>query len=297
MSRTPFPNHQTRFPIASASLAQVHLATTHDGRRVAVKVQHADVEEISRLDLRILGHVLRLIQLIVRVRGLEEYHADISQLIAEELDFEGEARNIATIKGNFAADSGIGFLYQGLRIEFHLLASSQYYVIVTPNGGTPQEFNGSLAAGNIDRVLLENNNGSGGTQAVAISSRSSLAALPAMMDSARTRLGLPEEICGFFLPFASAMFRVGATLGLTTGAVFLGRLYGVPMGGSQLVTLVLTATVTSFSIPGIPGGSIIAMVPEARRLSPGITASMEAPVSAMARRSSGRTRCGTAKVT
>jgi proton glutamate symport protein len=98
-------------------------------------------------------------------------------------------------------------------------------------------------------------------QAVAISSRSSLAALPAMMDAARSRLHLPEEICGFFLPFASAMFRVGATLGLTTGAVFLGRLYGVPMGGSQLVTLVLVATVTSFSIPGIPGGSILVMVP------------------------------------
>jgi Na+/H+-dicarboxylate symporter len=96
---------------------------------------------------------------------------------------------------------------------------------------------------------------------VAISSRSSLAALPAMMDAARSRLHLPEEICGFFLPFASAMFRVGATLGLTTGGVFLGRLYGVPMGGSQLVTLVIVATVTSFSIPGIPGGSIIAMVP------------------------------------
>ena len=98
-------------------------------------------------------------------------------------------------------------------------------------------------------------------QAVAISSRSSLAALPAMMDAGRSRLNLPEEICGFFLPFASAMFRAGATLGLTIGAVFLGRLYGVPIAGAQLATIVITATVTSFSIPGIPGGSILAMVP------------------------------------
>jgi ubiquinone biosynthesis protein len=96
-------------PIASASLAQVHLATTHDGRRVAVKVQHADIEEISRLDLRILGRVLGLIQLIVRVRGLESYHADISQLIAEELDFEREAQNIALIRANFAGSPTIHF--------------------------------------------------------------------------------------------------------------------------------------------------------------------------------------------
>lgn len=96
-------------PIASASLAQVHLATTHDGRRIAIKVQHADIEEISQLDLRILGRVLGLIQMIVRVRGLESYHDDISQLIAEELDFEREARNIALIKANFTGNPGIHF--------------------------------------------------------------------------------------------------------------------------------------------------------------------------------------------
>jgi len=96
-------------PVASASLAQVHLATTHDGTRVAVKVQHADIDEVSRLDLRILGRVLALVQIVVRVKGIESYHSDISQLVAEELDFEREAQNIALIKANFASDSGIGF--------------------------------------------------------------------------------------------------------------------------------------------------------------------------------------------
>ncbi|MDB4873647.1 MAG: sodium:dicarboxylate symporter [Gemmatimonadetes bacterium] len=98
-------------------------------------------------------------------------------------------------------------------------------------------------------------------QAVAFSSRSSLAALPALIETARTRLHLPEEITGFFLPLATAVFRVGAALGLTTGAVFIARLYGISISGSQLVTIVATAIITSFSIPGIPGGSIIAMVP------------------------------------
>ena len=64
-------------------------------------------------------------------------------------------------------------------------------------------------------------------QAVAFSSRSSLAALPALIDSSRDRLHLPAEITGFFLPLAASVFRVGATLGLTTGAVFIARLYGV----------------------------------------------------------------------
>ena len=98
-------------------------------------------------------------------------------------------------------------------------------------------------------------------QAVAISARSSLAALPAMIEGARTRLRLPEEITGFFLPLASAVFRAGAVLGLTTGSVFIARLYGIDLSSAQILTIVVTAIITSFSIPGIPGGSIIAMVP------------------------------------
>jgi Na+/H+-dicarboxylate symporter len=97
--------------------------------------------------------------------------------------------------------------------------------------------------------------------AVAFSSRSSLAALPAMIDSARTRLGMSDEITGFFLPFATAMFRVAAPFSLVAGAVFLARLYGTPMSPTQLGTVVVTAVLTSFSVPGIPGGSILVMVP------------------------------------
>lgn len=98
-------------------------------------------------------------------------------------------------------------------------------------------------------------------QAVALSARSSLAALPAMMDSARTRLGLPEPIAAFFLPLAASTFRVGGALGITTGIVFIARLYGVELAPSQLSTIVLTVVLTTFSIPGIPAGSIVAMVP------------------------------------
>jgi proton glutamate symport protein len=98
-------------------------------------------------------------------------------------------------------------------------------------------------------------------QVVASSSRSSLAALPALIEAARDRLGLPTEVTSFFIPLANATFRVGATLALTAGALFVARLYSVPISGSQLATIVATSVITSFSIPGIPGGSIIAIVP------------------------------------
>ena len=98
-------------------------------------------------------------------------------------------------------------------------------------------------------------------QAVAISSRSSLAALPAMIDGARERLRLPDEVTGFLLPLAASIYRIGTAIGQTTGVVFIAQLYGVSLGPAQLASVVLTVVATSFSVPGIPGGSIIIMAP------------------------------------
>jgi proton glutamate symport protein len=98
-------------------------------------------------------------------------------------------------------------------------------------------------------------------QAVAFSSRSSLAALPAMIEAARTRLHLPEEITSFFLPLAASVYRIGAAVGQTVGVIFIAQLYGVALGPAALASVVLTVVATSFSVPGIPGGSIVIMAP------------------------------------
>lgn len=98
-------------------------------------------------------------------------------------------------------------------------------------------------------------------QAVAFSSRSSLAALPAMIEAARTELRLGETIASFFLPLAASTFRVGGAIGQTAGVLFIARLYGVPLDPAQLATIVVTVVLTTFSVPGVPAGSIIVMVP------------------------------------
>jgi Na+/H+-dicarboxylate symporter len=98
-------------------------------------------------------------------------------------------------------------------------------------------------------------------QAVAFSSRSSLAALPAMMESGRTELRLPERVVAFVIPLSASLYRVGGAIGMTIGVVFVGKLYGVDMTTARLATIVVTVVITTFSIPGIPAGSIVAMVP------------------------------------
>jgi Na+/H+-dicarboxylate symporter len=97
-------------------------------------------------------------------------------------------------------------------------------------------------------------------QAVAFTSRSSLAALPAMVESAE-RAGLPPIASEFILPVAASVFRVGAAVAQPVGVLFLARLYGVELSAPQLASLIFTVVLTTFAVPGIPGGSIIAMVP------------------------------------
>ena len=98
-------------------------------------------------------------------------------------------------------------------------------------------------------------------QAVAFSARSSLAALPVMIEEATTTLKLPAEISTFFLPLAASVFRTGSAAMLTIGVLFVARLYGVELAPTQLATVIVTATLVSFSVPAIPAGSILVMVP------------------------------------
>jgi proton glutamate symport protein len=98
-------------------------------------------------------------------------------------------------------------------------------------------------------------------QAVAISTRSSMAALPANITSAREKLGLPAEATGFVLPLAVSVFRPNVPIAWVTGVLFLGALYGVDVTTGALLTLVLTATAMSFGVPGLPSASLLLLAP------------------------------------
>ena len=98
-------------------------------------------------------------------------------------------------------------------------------------------------------------------QAVAMSSRSSLAALPAMLRESRDRLHLPPVATSFALPLAVSVLRMNVPPRWVISAVFLGQLYGVAVGFTTLVWVLITAVLISFSVPGIPSASLFMLAP------------------------------------
>jgi proton glutamate symport protein len=98
-------------------------------------------------------------------------------------------------------------------------------------------------------------------QIVAMSTRSSLAALPAMLDAAETRLGLSRQTTGFVVPFAVSVFRLNLAVSWIVGGLFVAKLYDVPFGLPAIVTFTVAAVVMSFSVPGIPSGSLFIIAP------------------------------------
>ena len=84
-------------PIAAASLAQVHEAELHDGRRVAVKVQYPEIEAFVAADVRNLRLLLRIVR---RIQGRLDFVGilnEVHRYVSEELDFEHEGRNAEAI--------------------------------------------------------------------------------------------------------------------------------------------------------------------------------------------------------
>ncbi len=83
-------------PLASTSIGQVHRAVLHGGQAVAVKVQHAGIEERVRVDLEILAGLAILAE---RIPEFVNYRpraivAEFQRTLHRELDFSRERRNI-----------------------------------------------------------------------------------------------------------------------------------------------------------------------------------------------------------
>jgi proton glutamate symport protein len=98
-------------------------------------------------------------------------------------------------------------------------------------------------------------------QLIAFSSSSSIASLPALVESAERGLGMPARTTGFVLPLAVSTFKIAAPLSWTVGALFVGWFYGVPLHAGALATIAFASIFLAFAVPGIPRGAFIMLTP------------------------------------
>ena len=90
------------------------------------------------------------------------------------------------------------------------------------------------------------------SQAVAFSTQSSLATLPAMLRAAH-RLDVPVAASGVLLPMAVAVFRAtGPAMNLAV-AIYIAYWYGIELTSTQMAVGVAAAATTTMGAVGIPG--------------------------------------------
>ena len=89
-------------------------------------------------------------------------------------------------------------------------------------------------------------------QAVAVSTQSSIASLPAIYDGAE-RLGLPEATTRVVLPLAVSIFRITSPCANIAVVLYCGHLYGMDHTALAYLGGLLAALVAAVSTGGLPG--------------------------------------------
>ncbi len=98
-------------------------------------------------------------------------------------------------------------------------------------------------------------------QLIAFTSSSSVASLPALVESAQRELGLPRRISGFVLPLAVSTFHFAAPVTWTVGTLFVGWFYRVSIGPREIAIVALASIFLTAAAPGVPRGGFIMLAP------------------------------------
>ncbi|WP_155399973.1 dicarboxylate/amino acid:cation symporter [Moraxella bovoculi] len=89
--------------------------------------------------------------------------------------------------------------------------------------------------------------------------RSSGATLPVSIQSSQN-MGVPKNIYSFGLPVGSTMNMDGTTVYLGVCAIFIANAVGVPLDGSQMLTITMAAVLGAIGTAGVPGAGAIMLL-------------------------------------
>ncbi len=94
-------------------------------------------------------------------------------------------------------------------------------------------------------------------QVVAFSTASSGATLPITLRTAERRLGVDNRVASFTIPLGATINMDGTAIMQGVATVFIAQAYGVEIGPTGYLMVVVTATLASIGTAGVPGVGLI----------------------------------------
>lgn len=95
------------------------------------------------------------------------------------------------------------------------------------------------------------------TAIFAFSSSSSSATLPITLSTAQKKLGVDRSVASFTIPLGATINMDGTAIMQGVATVFIAQVYGVDLSTTDLLMVVLTATLASIGTAGVPGVGLI----------------------------------------
>lgn len=97
------------------------------------------------------------------------------------------------------------------------------------------------------------------TLLVAFSTASSNATIPVTMRTVTEKLGVSKSISSFSIPFGATINMDGTAIMQGVAVVFISQVYGIQLGVTEFLTVIMTATLASIGTAGVPGVGLITL--------------------------------------
>lgn len=94
----------------------------------------------------------------------------------------------------------------------------------------------------------------------AFSTSSSSATIPVTLEVTEKRLGVSNKVASFTIPFGATINMDGTAIMQGVATVFIANAYGLHLGLTGFLMVILTATLSSIGTAGVPGVGLITLV-------------------------------------
>lgn len=88
---------------------------------------------------------------------------------------------------------------------------------------------------------------------------SSNAAMPTNLDICENSMGISKKVCSFSIPLGATVNMDGLCVYLAIAGLFLAKMYGITISGSEIAYIIFTIVILSISSPGVPGVNMVCL--------------------------------------